>query len=138
MVGERAAARRLLDQGVDIEELKLDNLDEPLVYDLFGVDEHIGGLGGGHYRAYTSNHLTNKWYHFDDSYVTPAQASNSVVYFLYLGFPTFLNLFVSRMPTRISCSIDAGVTPLLVAKAFTRLKRLSSSLRMLKSTRLRL
>jgi ubiquitin carboxyl-terminal hydrolase 4/11/15 len=79
MVGERAVARRLFDQGVDIEELKLDNLDEPLVYDLFGVDEHIGGLGGGHYRAYTSNHLTNKWYHFDDSYVTTAQASDSVV-----------------------------------------------------------
>ena len=79
MVGERAVARRLFDQGMDIEELKLDNLDEPLVYDLFGVDEHIGGLGGGHYRAYTSNHLTNKWYHFDDSYVTSAQASDSVV-----------------------------------------------------------
>ena len=84
MVGERAVARRLLDQGVDIEALNLDNLDEPLVYDLFGVDEHIGGLGGGHYRAYTSNHLTNKWYHFDDSYVTPAQALDSVVYFVIL------------------------------------------------------
>jgi len=86
MVGERAVARRLFDQGVDIEELKLNNLDEPLVYDLFGVDEHIGGLGGGHYRAYTSNHLTNKWYHFDDTYVTTAQASDSVNANAYLLF----------------------------------------------------
>jgi len=86
MVGERAVARRLFDQGVDIEELKLDSLDEPLVYDLFGVDEHIGGLGGGHYRAYTSNHLTNKWYHFDDTYVTTAQASDSVNANAYLLF----------------------------------------------------
>jgi len=79
MVGERKIAKMLLDQGVDIEGLKLGNLDEPLVYDLFGVDEHIGGLGGGHYRAYASNHLNGKWYHFDDSYVTPARASDSVV-----------------------------------------------------------
>lgn len=79
MVGERKIAKTLLDQGVDIEGLKLGNLDEPLVYDLFGVDEHIGGLGGGHYRAYASHHLNGKWYHFDDSYVTPARASDSVV-----------------------------------------------------------
>ena len=79
MVGERNIAKKLVEEGVDIEPLKLGNLDEELVYDLFGVDEHIGGLGGGHYRAYASNHMTGKWYHFDDSYVTPARASDSVV-----------------------------------------------------------
>lgn len=79
MAGERNVAKRLLAQGVDIENLNLGNLDEPLTYDLFGVDEHIGGLGGGHYRAYAHNHLTDKWYHFDDSYVTTARPSESVV-----------------------------------------------------------
>jgi len=78
-VQERAAAKRLLEQGVDIETLGLGSLDEPLIYDLYAVDEHIGGLGGGHYRAYAENHQTAKWYHFDDSYVTPARASDSVV-----------------------------------------------------------
>ncbi|KAF8966337.1 hypothetical protein BDZ97DRAFT_1809088 [Flammula alnicola] len=86
MVGERNIAKKLLEQGVDVEELKLGNLDEPLVYDLFGVDEHIGGLGGGHYRAYASNHITGKWYHFDDSYVTQARASESVNANAYLLF----------------------------------------------------
>ncbi|KAF8159509.1 hypothetical protein B0H34DRAFT_654719 [Crassisporium funariophilum] len=86
MVGERGVAKKLLEQGVDVEELKLGNIDEPLVYDLFGVDEHIGGLGGGHYRAYASSHLTGKWYHFDDSYVTPAHASDSVNANAYLLF----------------------------------------------------
>ncbi|KDR80672.1 hypothetical protein GALMADRAFT_241045 [Galerina marginata CBS 339.88] len=86
MAGERNVAKKLVDEGVDIKELKLENLDEPLVYDLFGVDEHIGGLGGGHYRAYASNHLTGKWYHFDDSYVTPARASDSVNANAYLLF----------------------------------------------------
>lgn len=79
MVGERAVAQRMLNDGVDIDNLNLGTLDEPLVYDLFGVDEHMGGLGGGHYRAYASNHLTGKWYHFDDSYVTTARPQDAVV-----------------------------------------------------------
>jgi ubiquitin carboxyl-terminal hydrolase 4/11/15 len=79
MVKERAAATKLLERGIDIESLGLNNLDEPLIYDLYAVDEHLGGLGGGHYRAYAINHINGKWYHFDDSYVTPAQASDAVV-----------------------------------------------------------
>ncbi|KAF9482583.1 cysteine proteinase [Pholiota conissans] len=86
MAGERNVAKRLLEEGVNIEELKLGNLDEPLIYDLFGVDEHIGGLGGGHYRAYAHNHVTDNWYHFDDSYVTvanPAESVNANAYLLF-------------------------------------------------------
>lgn len=79
MVGERQVAKKLLATGIDVEEMGLNNLEEPLVYDLFGVDEHLGGLGGGHYRAYASNHITNQWYHFDDSYVTKARATDAVV-----------------------------------------------------------
>ncbi|KAJ3515187.1 hypothetical protein NLJ89_g1915 [Agrocybe chaxingu] len=86
MVGEREAAKQLLEQGVNLEEFGLENLDEPLVYDLYAVDEHIGGLGGGHYRAYASNHLTGKWYHFDDSYVSQSRASESVNANAYLLF----------------------------------------------------
>ncbi|KAJ6519147.1 hypothetical protein C8R45DRAFT_918227 [Mycena sanguinolenta] len=86
MVGERAAAKRLIKAGVPLEEFQLGNLDEPLVYDLFGVDEHMGGLGGGHYRAYALNHANQKWYHFDDSYVTPAKPEDAVNANAYLLF----------------------------------------------------
>lgn len=79
LVGERQVAKRLAAAGVDAAELGLKDLDEPLVYDLFAVDEHMGGLGGGHYRAYAENHLTEQWYHFDDSYVTKSRAADSVV-----------------------------------------------------------
>ena len=79
MVGERSVGKRLQAAGVDVESLGLTDLDEPLVYDLFAVDEHLGGLGGGHYRAYALNHITGKWYHFDDSYVTPARPEQAVV-----------------------------------------------------------
>ncbi|KAJ7763535.1 hypothetical protein DFH07DRAFT_882362 [Mycena maculata] len=86
MIGERAAAKRLINEGVALEGLQLGNLDEPLIYDLFGVDEHMGGLGGGHYRAYALNHANNTWYHFDDSYVTPARPEDSVNTNAYLLF----------------------------------------------------
>jgi ubiquitin carboxyl-terminal hydrolase 4/11/15 len=81
LVKEREAAKELLEQGINIEDLGLGPIDEPLMYDLYAVDEHLGGLGGGHYRAYAANHLTGKWYHFDDSYISPCRASDSVVSF---------------------------------------------------------
>ncbi|KAH7927348.1 cysteine proteinase [Leucogyrophana mollusca] len=86
LVGERQVGKRLAQNGVDIHELGIGDVDEPLVYDLFAVDEHIGGLGGGHYRAYAFNHITNQWYHFDDSYVNRVdapQAVNSNAYLLF-------------------------------------------------------
>jgi ubiquitin carboxyl-terminal hydrolase 4/11/15 len=36
----------------------------PLIYELYGVSNHIGGLGGGHYTAYAKH---DKWYLFNDS-----------------------------------------------------------------------
>ncbi|KAL0955336.1 hypothetical protein HGRIS_004219 [Hohenbuehelia grisea] len=86
IVGERRVAKQLQAQGVDTQALGLQDVDEPLVYDLFGVDEHMGGLGGGHYRAYALNHMTDKWYHFDDSFVTSANADDAVNSNAYLLF----------------------------------------------------
>jgi len=38
---------------------------EKLIYDLFAVDNHFGGLGGGHYTAHAQNFVDGKWYYFD-------------------------------------------------------------------------
>jgi ubiquitin carboxyl-terminal hydrolase 4/11/15 len=35
------------------------------VYDLIGVDEHYGGLGGGHYTASAKNFMDGCWYHYN-------------------------------------------------------------------------
>ncbi|KAI0065534.1 cysteine proteinase [Artomyces pyxidatus] len=86
MAQEREIAKQLDAQGVDISQLGLGDLNEPLLYDLFGVDEHLGGLGGGHYRAYAYNHVTDQWYHFDDSYVTRSQPESAVNANAYLLF----------------------------------------------------
>ena len=75
---------------------------EKLIYDLIGVDNHYGGLGGGHYTAYAQNYVDGKWYHFDgnlpfffgmrgltffaDSSVRPTRPEESVTSAAYLLF----------------------------------------------------
>lgn len=93
LVGERNVGQKLAESGVDIEGLGIGNVEEPLIYDLYAVDEHLGGLGGGHYRAYALNHVTEQWYHFDDSYVTKSEAYHAVVSPVYCwGDGAFIGL----------------------------------------------
>lgn len=39
--------------------------DKETVYDLFAVDNHYGGLGGGHYTAFAQNFYDGKWYEYN-------------------------------------------------------------------------
>ncbi|CAD8047703.1 unnamed protein product [Paramecium sonneborni] len=48
-----------------------------VIYDLYAISNHFGGIGGGHYTAFAKNKFTNKWYDFDDSSVS--QISESMV-----------------------------------------------------------
>ena len=55
-------------------------------YALFGVSEHGGGLGGGHYTATVQVPHSGKWYSCSDAHVTSCSASNannSGVYILF-------------------------------------------------------
>lgn len=90
MVGQRKVATRLAEAGEDLKALGLGDTEEPLVYDLFAVDEHLGGLGGGHYRAYAVNTADQQWYHFDDSYVSRARPEAAVVCLQLLIIREFL------------------------------------------------
>ncbi len=56
------------------------------MYDLVGVVNHMGGLGGGHYVADCRNRDDGGWYAFNDSRVTPtspAALSGSAAYLLF-------------------------------------------------------
>uniref|UniRef100_A0A6G1SB64 Ubiquitin carboxyl-terminal hydrolase n=1 Tax=Aceria tosichella TaxID=561515 RepID=A0A6G1SB64_9ACAR len=55
-------------------------------YDLIGVANHFGGLGGGHYTAYAKNATQNAWYSFDDALVCPTTATNVVTRSAYVLF----------------------------------------------------
>ncbi|KAK9275736.1 hypothetical protein L1049_023004 [Liquidambar formosana] len=56
------------------------------VYELYAISNHYGGLGGGHYSAYAKLIDENRWYHFDDSHVSPVSESEiktSAAYVLF-------------------------------------------------------
>lgn len=56
------------------------------IYELYAVSNHYGGLGGGHYTAYAKLIDENRWYHFDDSHVSPvgeAEIRTSAAYLLF-------------------------------------------------------
>ncbi|KAK7205197.1 hypothetical protein BZA70DRAFT_267727 [Myxozyma melibiosi] len=59
---------------------------EHLIYDLIAVDNHFGGLGGGHYTANVKNFVDNKWYYFDDSSVREVSPESGVTEAAYLLF----------------------------------------------------
>lgn len=54
-------------------------------YDLIGVCNHSGGLGGGHYYAYCKN-MNGKWYNYNDSSVNEIQKSGVVTNNAYCLF----------------------------------------------------
>ncbi|CAD8132028.1 unnamed protein product [Paramecium pentaurelia] len=55
------------------------------IYDLYGVDNHYGGIGGGHYTAYAFNSVLNKWIDYNDSNARTT-SSNVVSEAAYLLF----------------------------------------------------
>ncbi|OBA17009.1 cysteine proteinase [Metschnikowia bicuspidata var. bicuspidata NRRL YB-4993] len=76
-------------EGLDMSEFVSSNSlkQEPLIYDLVAVDEHYGGLGGGHYTASAKNFRDGKWYKFNDSRVTaiedPQDCVTGAAYLLF-------------------------------------------------------
>jgi ubiquitin carboxyl-terminal hydrolase 4/11/15 len=43
--------------------------DKAAKYNLFGVSNHMGGMGGGHYTAHCLDERTGKWVEYDDSHI---------------------------------------------------------------------
>ena len=51
------------------------------IYDLIAVDDHWGGLGGGHYTAFAKNFFDDEWYEY-----------NGMLFFLFLVVGGLLTL----------------------------------------------
>ena len=67
-------------EGLDITRRVLDRQTGKVeVYDLIGVDDHWGGLGGGHYTAFARNFIDGQWYEYNDSSVSRVSNTSSVV-----------------------------------------------------------
>lgn len=72
-------------EGLDMTEFVSGS--EGAVYDLIAVDNHYGGLGGGHYTASVKNFRDGNWYYYNDSHVSPiddvGQVVNGAAYLLF-------------------------------------------------------
>lgn len=55
-------------------------------YNLYAVINHYGTLNSGHYTAFAKNHITGKWYLYDDSKVSEAEEQEVVSNAAYLLF----------------------------------------------------
>lgn len=75
--------------GLDMSDYVLNpkqKAKQKLIYNLIGVANHFGGLGGGHYTAYAKNAVQNAWYSFDDALVTQTSSTNIVTRSAYVLF----------------------------------------------------
>ncbi|CAG9937843.1 unnamed protein product, partial [Clonostachys rosea f. rosea IK726] len=94
--------------GLDLTSRVIEQTDgQNEIYDLIAVDDHYGGLGGGHYTAYAKNFMDGRWYNYNDSSVSqvsdPSSVVTSAAYLLFyrrrsskpLGGPRFQPIFES-------------------------------------------
>ncbi|KAH7513638.1 hypothetical protein FEM48_Zijuj11G0002100 [Ziziphus jujuba var. spinosa] len=71
---------------LDLSKYVISKDGKPHVYELYAISNHYGGLGGGHYTAYAKLIDENRWYHFDDSHVSPvgeSEIKTSAAYVLF-------------------------------------------------------
>jgi ubiquitin carboxyl-terminal hydrolase 4/11/15 len=53
-------------EGLDLTSRVMEHQDgKSEIYDLFAVDLHWGGLGGGHYTAFAKSFLDDEWYEYN-------------------------------------------------------------------------
>ncbi|KNC49463.1 CAMK/CAMK1 protein kinase [Thecamonas trahens ATCC 50062] len=65
--------------GLDLTPFVREGAPVPGVYNLVGVVNHIGVVGGGHYTAYVKHGERDQWFLFDDAHVEPVGAARDVV-----------------------------------------------------------
>jgi ubiquitin carboxyl-terminal hydrolase 4/11/15 len=71
---------------LDISQFMVRKPSRPMLYDLFAISNHMGGMGGGHYTAYAKNYIDGNWYSFNDSSVSmanPDSIKSSSAYLLF-------------------------------------------------------
>jgi ubiquitin carboxyl-terminal hydrolase 4/11 len=61
-------------EGLDMSDrVGLKEEGKSYLYDLFAVDNHYGGLGGGHYTAIAKNFYDGEWYDYNGKYLSHAR-----------------------------------------------------------------
>ena len=79
------------------------------VYDLYGIVNHYGSTGGGHYTAFCKNPISKKWYEYDDSrvrQVNPERIISDNAYVLFYKQKNHSSLSSGSTLTRDTLSRD--------------------------------
>ncbi|KAB5570814.1 hypothetical protein GE09DRAFT_1055598 [Coniochaeta sp. 2T2.1] len=109
-------------EGLDLTTRVIDKEDgKQEIYDLIAVDDHWGGLGGGHYTAFAKNFIDGEWYSYNDTSVSKQNDVSKIVtsaaYLLFyrrrsdtpLGGPRFQEIFEHYdQQTRETDDSDSG------------------------------
>ncbi|KAM3068068.1 hypothetical protein ACMFMG_011116 [Clarireedia jacksonii] len=67
-------------EGLDLSTRVLETQDgKDEIYDLIAVDDHWGGLGGGHYTAFAKNFVDGQWYEYNDATVSKQKDTARIV-----------------------------------------------------------
>ncbi|OMJ83764.1 hypothetical protein SteCoe_15242 [Stentor coeruleus] len=70
-----------------IESFEMSSISQSnIIYDLFAISNHFGGMGGGHYTAYIKKHNSSNWYEMDDSRVSNVSETQIVSSSAYVLF----------------------------------------------------
>lgn len=77
-------------EGLDMKTYvpEVDTIDgKPVIYDCFGVVNHMGGTGGGHYTAFCKHPKRKEWCVYDDARwqgsLNPAQVQTDSAYVVF-------------------------------------------------------
>lgn len=62
----------------NIKNFMSDYTKKDIMYDLYGVSNHMGSIDGGHYYSYVKSLEDSKWYNMNDSHVSPIDEKNVV------------------------------------------------------------
>lgn len=76
----------LTDRVLSIEDQANVKDEDRLIYDLYAIDNHLGGIGGGHYTSFAQNFEEEEWYTFNDSSVYKMDVSQVKTHNAYLLF----------------------------------------------------
>ncbi|KAK8125673.1 ubiquitin carboxyl-terminal hydrolase-like protein [Apiospora kogelbergensis] len=126
-------------EGLDLTR-RVQNLEDGKdeIYDLIGVDDHWGGLGGGHYTARARNFVDGHWYSYNDSSVSrtsPDKIVDSSAYLLFyrrrselpLGGPRFKEIIENLDHPAAGEEIDEAGKASVSARAPPKLGRRAPS-----------
>ncbi|CAI7660280.1 unnamed protein product [Penicillium viridicatum] len=67
-------------EGLDLSSRVVGPMDgKSAVYDLIAVDNHLGGMGGGHYTAYIKDFVTGAWIYCNDTSAKAVTDMRSII-----------------------------------------------------------